>query len=101
MSSCFTQYPGICNLIYFDSSFPPLQLMDLNLILPGGAIVADNTLMKVCRSRSPGCLTWRLDMTAAAHSLLCPSLNDVLAKAADAWDLSMHAGQDVCAGGGA
>lgn len=23
-----------------------LQLMDLNLILPGGAIVADNTLMK-------------------------------------------------------
>ena len=24
-----------------------LQLMDLNLILPGGAIVADNTLMKV------------------------------------------------------
>ena len=24
------------------------QLMDMNLILPGGAIVADNTLMKVC-----------------------------------------------------
>ena len=25
-----------------------VQLMDNNLILPGGAIVVDNTLMKVC-----------------------------------------------------
>jgi hypothetical protein len=31
-----------------DCSWLP-QLMDMNLILPGGAIIADNTLMKVSR----------------------------------------------------
>ncbi len=31
------------------------QLMDHNLITPGGAIIVDNSLMKVPRSRPPGC----------------------------------------------
>ncbi len=43
-----------------------LQLMDLDMILPGGAIVVDNTLMKVCMHGCFGAM-----QSVSQHRLAC------------------------------
>jgi hypothetical protein len=51
-----------------------MQLMDNNLIVPGGAIIADNTLMKVHCILVPGSAGRFLHVVQAEWRSKCPSL---------------------------
>lgn len=58
--------------MFVDANWPfGLQLMDNNLIVPGGAIVADNTLMKAPPSFLCSTLFSTYFVQTQAHRLLC------------------------------